>query len=74
MHKIEVCDKCKGTNIKTLIPKIKAISNDIDIKIGCIQYCGIGRDKIVVLVDHIPIIGVSEEEVISKITEKLKNI
>ena len=74
MHKIEVCDKCKGTNIKTLIPKIKAISSDIDIKIGCIQYCGVGRDKIVVLVDCIPIIGVSEDEVISKIIEKIKKI
>ena len=74
MHKIEVCDKCKGTNIKTLIPKIKEISTDIDIKIGCIQYCGVGRDKIVVLVDCIPIIGVSEDEVISKIIEKIKKI
>ena len=74
MHKIEVCDKCKGTNIKTLIPKIKAISSDIDIEIWFIHCCGVGRDKVVVLVDHIPIIGVSEEEVISKIIEKLKRI
>lgn len=72
MHKIEICDKCKGTNIKTLVPKIKDISSDIDIKIHCIQFCGLGRDKIVVLLDHVPIIGNTEDEVIKKICEKIK--
>lgn len=72
MHKIEICDKCKGTNIKTLVPKIKNISNDIDIKIHCIQFCGLGRDKIVVLLDHVPIIGTTEDEVIERICEKIK--
>lgn len=71
MHKIEICDKCKGTNVKTLVPKIKNISNDIDIKIHCIQFCGLGRDKVVVLLDHIPIIGDTEDEVIEKISEKV---
>lgn len=72
MHKIEICDKCKGTNVKTLVPKIKNISNDIDIKIHCIQFCGLGRDKIVVLLDHVPIIGDTEDEVVKKICEKIK--
>ena len=72
MYKIEICDKCKGTNIKTLVPKIKNISNDIDIKIHCIQFCGLGRDKIVVLLDHVPIIGDTEDEVVKKICEKIK--
>ena len=74
MHKIELCDKCKATNIKTLIPKIKNISSDIDIQIHCIQFCGVGRDKIVVLLDHVPIVGCSEDEVINKISEKIKNL
>lgn len=74
MHKIEICDKCKATNIQSLIPKIKSISNDIDIQIHCIQFCGIGRNKIVVLLDHIPIIGDTEEEVIRAIGEKIKKI
>lgn len=71
MHKIELCDKCKATNINSLIPKIKAISNDIEIKIHCIQYCGVGRDRIVVLLDHIPIIGNTEEEVIEKLANMI---
>lgn len=72
MHKIELCDKCKAINIKSLVPRIKNISNEIEIQIHCIQFCGVGRDKIVVLLDHVPIIGDSEEEVIGKISEKVK--
>lgn len=71
MHKIEICDKCKATNIGSLVPKIKELGSDIEIKIGCINFCGIGRDKIVVLFDHIPVIGNTEEEIINKIKEKI---
>ena len=73
MYKIEICDKCKATNIKTLVPKIKNISKDIDIQIHCIQFCGIGRSKIVLLLNHIPIIGDTEDEVIEKITKKIQD-
>lgn len=71
MHKIEICDKCKATNIDSIVPKIKELSSDIEIKVGCINFCGIGRSKIVVLVDHIPVIGDTEEEILIKIKEKL---
>lgn len=71
MHKIELCDKCKATNIKSLVPKIKSLSNDIEIQVHCIQFCGIGRDKIVVLFDYMPIIGNTEEEVLEKLKELL---
>jgi len=73
MYKIEICDKCKATNIQSLVPKIKSISNDIDIQIHCIQFCGIGRSKIVVLLDHVPIIGDTEDEVIEKLKNKMQN-
>lgn len=71
MHKIEICDKCKGTNIKSLLPKIEKLCPDASIKVGCIQFCGVGRDNIVILVDHIPIIGKTEEEALAKLKEKL---
>lgn len=74
MHKIELCDKCKATNIKSLVPKIKDISDEIEVKVHCIQFCGIGRDKIVVLLDHVPIIAETEDEIIEKISIKIKNV
>lgn len=72
MYKIEVCDKCKATNVNTLVPKIKSISDDIEVEIHCIQFCGIGRNKIVVLVNHVPIMGDTEDEVIEKIKQKMQ--
>lgn len=71
MHKVEICDKCKGTNINTLLPKIKKLSNDLEIKIGCINYCGIGRDKICILFDHMPIIKDNEKDIIDEIKKRL---
>lgn len=71
MHKIELCDKCKATNVKSLVPKIQSISNDIEIQIHCIQFCGVGRDKIVVLLDHVPIIGSTEDEMLEQLRNKL---
>ena len=71
MHKIEICDLCKKNNLKSLIPKIKDICPIADIKIGCIHFCGIGKNKIVILFDHIPIIGDTEDEVIKKLAEKM---
>ena len=73
MHKVELCEKCKATDAKSLVPKIRRISNDIEMQIHCIQFCGVGRDKIVVLLDHVPIIGSSENEIIKKISEKITN-
>jgi len=72
MYKIEICDKCKATNINSLVPKIKDISDNIEIKIHCIQFCGIGRDKIVVLFNNIPIIGDTEEDIIKKLKNKIQ--
>ena len=53
----KICDKCKGTNIKTLVPKLKEIDKNAKIEIGCQNFCGIGRDKCFVVVNHIPIIA-----------------
>lgn len=71
MYKIEICDKCKGTNSKSLLSKIKKLYPNVSIKLGCIQFCGVGRDNIVILVNHIPIIGKTEDEVLEKLKEML---
>lgn len=71
MHKIEICDKCKANNIESLVSKIKKLSTDVEIKIGCINFCGICRNKIVILFDHMPIIGTTEEEILNMIKDKV---
>lgn len=70
-NKFEVCDRCKANNLETLIPKLKEVDPEAEIEVRCIRFCGIGRTKIVVLVNHLPVIGMSEDEVIDKIKEKI---
>ncbi len=69
----KVCDKCKGTNIKTLVPKLKEIDSQAQIDIRCHNLCGIGRTKPFVIVNHIPVIADTEEELLAKVREKVKN-
>jgi uncharacterized protein YuzB (UPF0349 family) len=37
---IRICDKCKHMKIKTIVPKLKEMAPDAEIKIGCKSYCG----------------------------------
>ena len=37
---IRVCEKCKGTSLKSIIPKLKKMAPDAEIKVGCKSYCG----------------------------------
>lgn len=69
--KFEVCDKCKGTNVKSLVPKLRTLDPTAEIKTRCIRFCGVGREKIVILMNQVPIIGETEEEILGKIKEKM---
>lgn len=66
---IRICDKCKGTNVTTLVPRIQEIYPEAEIKIGCQHFCGIGATKSFAIKDGIPIITDTEDELV----EKLKN-
>ncbi len=69
---IKVCNRCKATNIKTLVPKLKENFKDANILIGCQNMCGIGMMKSFAIVDHIPIIANNEDELIEKIKQLKK--
>lgn len=68
----KICDKCKATNTKTLIPKLKEVDSSAKIEVGCQNFCGIGRTKPFVIMNNMPIIADNEEELISKIKDQLK--
>lgn len=70
-NKFGICDKCKGVDYKSLISKIKQIDNNAEITLGCQNFCGIGRTKPFVILNHIPIIADDENELITKIKEKI---
>lgn len=70
---IRICDKCKGTNIKTLIPKIKTIIPNCEIIVGCQNVCGIGRNKSFLILNDKLIIADNENELIGKLKQNILN-
>ncbi|MCI9234280.1 MAG: DUF1450 domain-containing protein [Bacilli bacterium] len=71
-NEFRICNKCKGTNIKTLLLKLKEIDSEAKIIIGCQNLCGIGRNKSFVILNHIPIIAENESQLIIEVTKKIK--
>lgn len=71
MNKIGICDKCKAVNYNSIIEKIKKMDKDFQFTIGCQNMCGIGRNKPFVILNHKPIIGENEEDLINKIKDML---
>ena len=70
-NEFRVCDKCKATNLNTLLPRLKAIDPKAKIYQGCQSYCGPGRARSFVFVDNKPILAENEDELIQKVKEFL---
>ena len=73
MNQFRVCDKCKGTNLKSLLPKLKEIDVQSEVIIGCQNFCGIGAKKPFVICNHVPIVADTEDELIEKIKKAISN-
>lgn len=72
MNKFNLCDKCRATNLKTLIPKLNKIDSNAIINIGCQSVCGIGRTKPFVICNDRLLVANTEDELIEKIKQAIK--
>lgn len=72
MHnEFRICDRCKATNVDTLIPRLKELDSDSKIKVGCQNFCGIGMKKSFAIVNNIPVIAENQDELIDKIKKQI---
>jgi uncharacterized protein YuzB (UPF0349 family) len=71
MNKIKICDNCKKITLDTLLQEIKVIDSEIDISIGCQNFCGICSKKAFVILNNIPIIAETMDELIEEIKLKI---
>ena len=73
MNQFRICDKCKATNVDTLLPKLKELDSNAEIIIGCQNFCGIGARKPFVICNHVPIVADTEDELINKVKQAINN-
>src|SRR5690606_42043413 len=40
LNDIRICDKCKHMRVKSMLPKLKKLDPNADVKVACKSYCG----------------------------------
>lgn len=71
MNEFRICDICKAVNAESLAKRLKEIDPKATFVFGCQGFCGIGDAQSFVIVNGIPAIADTEDEVISKVKEML---
>jgi uncharacterized protein YuzB (UPF0349 family) len=72
MNEFRVCDICEAVESESMIKRLKEIDPSASIEVGCQGFCGIGATKPFVIVNGIPAIADTEDEVIEKVKEMLE--
>ena len=68
--KISICDKCKGFNYKEVKKTLEKEFVNLEFQIGCNNLCGIGRNKISLLINEKLITADNIDDLINK-TKKM---
>lgn len=69
MNEFRICDICKAVNEESLSQRLKELDPNCTIEVGCQGFCGIGATKTFVIVNGIPAIANTEDEVIEKVKQ-----
>ena len=69
---IRICDKCRHMSVKAVLPKLKAMAPDAEIRIGCKSYCGPCSRRAFIFVNGRYVTGQTEEEALDKARKYIK--
>ncbi|HJV45763.1 MAG TPA: DUF1450 domain-containing protein [Bacillota bacterium] len=71
-NEFRICDECRMTNVKSLLPKLKKIDPEASVDLGCQSYCGIGYKKHFCIVNGKHITALTEEELVQKVEKAVE--
>jgi uncharacterized protein YuzB (UPF0349 family) len=71
MNEFKICNKCRGYDFEELKKELEKLDSSAKIIVGCQSMCAIGAKRPFVIVNGIPVIEESIEEVIKKVKEML---
>lgn len=69
---IRICDKCKHIRLKSIVPKLKKMASDAEIKVGCKSYCGPCSRFAFIYINGRYVTGQTEEEALEKAQKYVK--
>lgn len=72
MNEFKVCDICDAVNSESIIRRLKEIDSKADIIVGCQGFCAVGATRPFVIVNGIPVIANTEDEVIQMVEKILE--
>ena len=69
---IRVCDQCRHMSMKSVLPKLKKLAPDAEIKVGCKSYCGPCSRFAFIYINGRYVTGKTEDEAIEKASKYIK--
>ncbi|SES98952.1 DUF1450 domain-containing protein [Paenibacillus sp. NFR01] len=65
-NEIQICDQCNFMSLKSIVPKLKKMAPDAEIKIGCKSYCGPCGKRAFIYINGRYISAPTEDEALAK--------
>ena len=66
-----VCDECQAVNLKTLIPKLKAINSEAEIEVKMSIILRSWTKKTFAFINNRPVAALTEDELMEKVRAKI---
>lgn len=67
MNEFKTCNKCRGFNSEELVEKLKEVDSNAKIVVACQSMCAIGASRPFVIVNGMPLMANSIDELIEKV-------